>query len=293
MEGIIVKENYDGVTSRALQAWRELAGFQPIELFIFKNKSDAILQGFYKHKPNPSNLKLSDICEVPLFIARDKYGDEFRTSGCNCGYLGEGPRGTISILEELGIEDAESIVTYNAVIYIDMKNGTPKVEAGKSVFDDYLRDPITRTFESASIYLYEEGIVFTEKRYSRDTISFLKFYLERVIDEVESVSFLVDEEKISNYGRQVPQLHEERVLDFPISVRGRNGVEIWLKSYLFNDRRLEEQSIVNEVLDTLGFPSLNREQTFLDKMKKTFSGSPVESSVLVSLESGELKVQPI
>ncbi|MBE2978456.1 hypothetical protein [Priestia megaterium] len=115
-------------------------------MFIYKNGTDAILQGFYKYNPNPYVLGLYDICEVPNFIARDKYGDEFRTSGLNCGYVGEGPRGAIAILEKLGIENAEHIVTRNSVLYIDMKSSTPKVEAGRSVFDDYLKGPMERTF---------------------------------------------------------------------------------------------------------------------------------------------------
>lgn len=293
MEGIIVKENYDGVPRRASQVWKELKTFEPVELFIYKNGTDAILQGFYKYNPNPHVLGLYDICEVPHFIARDKYGDEYRTSGLNCGYVGEGSRGTIAILEELGIENAEHIVTENSVLYIDMKNGTPKVEAGRSVFDDYLKDPMERTFESARVYHYGERLVFTELNDSRDTLGFLKFYLKRVIDEVEAVYFLMDEDETLPYRRRAPERYKDRVMDFPIAVRGKNGVEIWLKSHLTSNQRLEEQPIVNKVLDTVGFPALNREQTILDKVKKTLSGKPVENSALVRIESGELKVHYI
>lgn len=98
MEGLIVKENYEGVTRKALKSWRELEGFEPVEVFVFKQGHDAILNGFYKYKSHPDNIAISEICEVPHLVLRDKYGDEFRTNGCNCGYGGEGPHGTISIL---------------------------------------------------------------------------------------------------------------------------------------------------------------------------------------------------
>lgn len=290
MQSTILKENYDGVTRRALQAWKELRMFEPVEFFIYKNSTDAILQGFYKYNPNPHVLGLYNIEEVPNFIARDKYGDEFRTSGLNCGYGGEGPRGTIAILEELGVEDAEHIVTGNSVIYIDMKSDTPKIEAGRSVFDDYLKNPMERTFESARVYHYGERLVFTELNDSRDTLRFLKFYLERVIDEVESVYFLVDEDGNLSYRRRAPERYTDRVMDFPIAVRGKNGVEIWLKSPLTSNHRLEEQPIVKEVLETVGFPSLNREQSILEKVKNTLSGKPIESPAVVTVESGQLKL---
>ncbi|MBE2978455.1 hypothetical protein [Priestia megaterium] len=118
----------------------------------------------------------------------------------------------------------------------------------------------------------------------------MKFYLERVIDEVEAVYFLMGEDETLPYRRRAPERYTDRVMDFPISVRGKNGVEIWLKSHLTSNERLEEQLIVNEVLDIVGFPTLNREQTILDKVKKTLSGKPVENSALVRIESGELKV---
>lgn len=290
MQSTIVKENYDGVTRRALQAWKELRMFKPVEFFIYKNSTDAILQGFYKYNPNPHVLGLYNIEEVPNFIARDKYGDEFRTSGLNCGYGGEGPRGTIAILEELGVENAEHIVTGNSVIYIDMKSGTPKIETGRSVFDDYFKNPMERTFESARVYHYGERLVFTELNNSRDTLGFLKFYLERVIDEVESVYFLVGEDGNLSYRRRAPERYTDRVMDFPIAVRGKNGVEIWLKSPLPSNHRLEEQPIVKEVLETVGFPSLNREQSILEKVKNTLSGKPIESPAVVTVESGQLKL---
>lgn len=290
MQGTIVKENYDGVTRRALQAWKELRTFEPVEFFIYKNSTDAILQGFYKYNSNPHVLGLYNIEEVPHFIARDKYGDEFRTSGLNCGYAGEGPRGSIAILEDLGIENAEHIVTGNSIIYIDMKRGTPKIEAGGSVFDDYLKNPMERTFKSARVYHYGERLVFTELNDSRDTLGFLKFYLERVIDEVESVYFLVDGDKNLSYRRRAPERYTDHVMDFPIAVRGKNGVEIWLKSPLTSNQRLEEQSIVNEILETVGFPFLNREQSILDKVKNTLSGKPIESPAVVTVESGHLEL---
>lgn len=290
MEGTIVKENYDGVTKRSLQAWNELKTFEPVELFIYKNSTDAILQGFYKYKPNPYVQGLYDIHEVPHFIAKDKYGDEFRTSGLNCGYGGEGPRGTISILKQLGVDNAERIVTGNAVVYIDMKHGNPKVEAGRSVFDDYLRDPMERTFESAKVYNYGERLVFTESDESRDTLGFLKFYLERVIDEVEAVYFLVDEDEILSYRRRAPKRYTDRIMDFPIAIRGKNGIEIWLKPYLSNIKRLEEQTIVKNVLEVVGFPPLNRDQGILDKVKNTLSGKPIERSAVVIVESGQLEL---
>lgn len=292
MHDTIVKENYDGVTRRALRAWRELEGFQPVEIFVFKHGHDAVLQGFYKYKPNMSNMYISDICEVSQFIARDIHGNEFRTNGCNCGYGGEGPRGTISILEELGIKDAERIVTQNSIVYIDMKDDTPKVEASRSVFDDYVRRPMEQTFEGARVHKYGDKLVFAEQKYSKDTIGFLKFYLERVIDKVESVSFLVDKETILSYGRQIPHLPSKPIVDYPIAVRGKNGVEIWLHSYLFNTKKLEEQSIVNKVLEAINFPFLKREYTILDKVKQALSGKSIERSVTVSLEAGEIKVHP-
>lgn len=140
------------------------------------------------------------------------------------------------------------------------------------------------------MYHYGERLAFTELNDSRDTLSFLKFYLERVIDEVEAVYFLMGEDETLPYRRRAPERYTDRVMDFPISVRGKNGVEIWLKSHLTSNERLEEQLIVNEVLDIVGFPTLNREQTILDKVKKTLSGKPVENSALVRIESGELKV---
>lgn len=192
------------------------------------------------------------------------------------------------------MEGATRIVTQNSLIYIDLKGEKPRVEASKSMFDDYLRrSMVEQIFKGASAYQYGNDLVFVEQKNSRDTIGFLKYYLERVIDDVELVSFLVDKEKICRYGRQVPHYPSSPMIDYPIAVKGKNGIEIWLNSHLFNNQRLEEQSIVNQVLEVVNFPLLDREYTMLDKVKQALSGEPLEKSISISVEEGILNITQI
>jgi hypothetical protein len=43
-----------------------------------------------------------------LMILRDHEGNEIRLSGCTSGYNGEGPRGSLRILREVGVSDVDA-----------------------------------------------------------------------------------------------------------------------------------------------------------------------------------------
>jgi len=50
-------------------------------------------------------------------------------SGFCCGYVGEGPNGTLTILTKLGMDrtEAEHAVYYRENITVSMRNGKPKI----------------------------------------------------------------------------------------------------------------------------------------------------------------------
>jgi len=56
---------------------------------------------------------------------------------------------------------------------------------------------------------------------------------------------------------------------------------------------MEEQPIVKQVLGTVAFPFLNREQSILDKIKNILSENSVEIPVSITVSWGELKVHYI
>jgi hypothetical protein len=56
--------------------------------------------------------------------------DVLALSGCNCGYAGEGPRGAITILADIGVpEDQYKEVISNKYLLFTLVNGTWSCEA--------------------------------------------------------------------------------------------------------------------------------------------------------------------
>lgn len=43
-------------------------------------------------------------------------------SGCNCGYGGEGPHGSVEVLRLLGVEGVENDVFHNRHVKLDLRN---------------------------------------------------------------------------------------------------------------------------------------------------------------------------
>ena len=88
---------------------------------------------------------------VPLMVLRDSEGQEMWLQSCNCGYRGEGPRGTKIILkslidakelfgDDLHLDDLEDLVSENRVLKIFRSGETASFDVlaqKKSAFEAY------------------------------------------------------------------------------------------------------------------------------------------------------------
>ncbi len=100
---------------------------------ILKDKGDGIteesLEFFWDNRK-----KLGEITEVKMFNHRDELyplrlkdinRNEIWLSGCNAGFCGEGPSGTLRLLEELDLlhAAARTLVTRNASFVLKVQGG--------------------------------------------------------------------------------------------------------------------------------------------------------------------------
>ncbi|PHD71669.1 hypothetical protein COF64_22715 [Bacillus sp. AFS043905] len=92
------------VLEKAEQTWDDykIDFLDPSYILITRNREDAIERGYFQ----PSEYEYADgtnSVDAPTFIIKNQWGKELWLDGCNCGYGGQGPRGSERILKDIGL----------------------------------------------------------------------------------------------------------------------------------------------------------------------------------------------
>lgn len=272
--------NYDS-TSEVISKLEEVKNKlgEITHIFVYFDSFDAVLDGFYIVAENSlQNLKE---LESARFILRDINGNEVWLHNLNCGYLGEGPSGSKTVLEELGVpEELSEFVkdsNYDIVKYFKNEDGEFEVHKHKSNF--------TRVTESRADLYYTNGkIVCLQNRkhylnYAKETEKFLHEYLSVVPNPSDIIIFNTKESAIEHgyFGRDF----FGREIVYQVILRDTIGRELWLSPEVDNNGPLKYQKSVKQILEYCGLAvDKEKEKTFsqilLDWLTKKPKLVPIE-----------------
>ncbi|WP_313559160.1 hypothetical protein [Ruminiclostridium cellobioparum] len=257
--------NYSGTTSKSLQFYREnIDKLSAIcAIFIYGQDFDAILDDFYEIEDDFEFGNLRRVVN-PTFVIRDINGDELWLGGVNCGYNGEGPRGSKTILKEIGIsEEIIEKISYHNVIKL-FKDGDRW-----EVFYHGSRINYVKTFfePSAHIYFCRDRLVLVEsfiRRWDADPLLLLEKYRAFIPDPREINIFESDKQAI-DYGYSMPEIGTFRNAAFKMIITDQSGRQLWLNQHIDRSVSIEKQDKVQEVIKYLGFDL--KELRLTDKIK--------------------------
>lgn len=246
-------------------------------IYIFFDEIDAAIRNFYV----ASNFKIRELyhIETPHFIIKDKNGQELWLGACNCGYCGTGPRGSQTVLSvlrdtkrlgnfNLSNEEIENIL-FNRVVNIFIDNeGNADIIESESLID---QSHNKRDF-SANIYLFRNHLVLLQDSCSiwnkndKYPLGVIEKYRAFIPDPQEILFFPTKQQAIeAGYTGSLTHTLNDEVYCFII--RDATGRELWLNPLIDNQKPLNKQNNVCEILKFCGFEiDTNNTNTITSKL---------------------------
>lgn len=250
-------ENTQKSVSFALEQLNQMSSISAV--FIFFSTLDAVLHNFYvlsDHQPTLGELQ--DIT-VPHMIIRDSDGREMWLGGCNCGYGGEGPHGSESVLEYLGLssELIEPIFTHDVVQYYRTPSGWD-INARPSHFDRR-REGLTIHNGNASLSMHRGQLVLlkTGPKFPHDSDSdliTLERYQAFIPNPIELTIYKSKEEAIAGGFYDVNRQWEYRgTRTYRVIIRDQSGRQLWLDPPISEKEPIGQQERLVNILKYCGF----------------------------------------
>lgn len=267
--GVVYFDNA-GSTSRSLEYYFQNKGkLSEIHgIYIYFSEIDPIVDGYYRNVGSNDHSTLQKLTN-PHMVIKDIEGNAIWLVACNCGYGGEGPSGSLSILRDLDIltEEIESIVRSYDVVKI------VKHQKGWEVFK---RDGIVKRNDMfgannshADLYLLNNNLVLVQSRYfgwDSNPIEILSKYIEFIPSPTEITVFSTIEQAIE-YGYVIQgsgYLYKDEV--YSVIIKDYTGRQLWLSPHLSGDNIFKLDEDVVKIIDILGFDI--KEDSLTDTAKK-------------------------
>lgn len=204
------------------------------KVFIYKNDSDAAWDGFYR--PHRDRYKDGDFeqLEFPHMVLRDIHGKEMWLYGCNCGYGGEGPHGSMEILEKLGFEESlREEVRYSRVVKFFRRKDDSWEFIGRG----------PTPFVEPCMY---RGNLAVMVEYDDPTS--LKWLRSFILDPVQLQVF-ENEEEAKDYGYDTGSIYEFRDDWYPIVVEDLSGRLALIRHSLYQFKIKEHLPFIMELFN--------------------------------------------
>jgi hypothetical protein len=232
-----------------------------IAIFIFFDELDAALHDFYTfsmYQPSIGELKELDL---PRMVLRDVDGKEIWLNGCNCGYNGEGPHGTESVLECLGLtpEQIAPVFRHEVVQYYLDQSEQWDIIARPSHFDPKRRKVSSLTDGKASLYMFRDQLVLlqTGARYvTRENPAEVTLFRHQAFipNPVEVTIFQTNEEAIdAGYFNAGRQWEYRGTRPYRLIIRDQSGRQLWLDPLMSNKEPIGKQELLVNLLNYCGF----------------------------------------
>ncbi|MCS1352792.1 hypothetical protein [Mechercharimyces sp. CAU 1602] len=243
-----------GTTHKSLKFFSEHKEYldQIKSIYVYFNHMDAILDGYYEI-PSMMNGERFQYLDSPLMIIRDIKEQEVWLGGCNCGYGGTGPHGSMDLLTDLGLDN-------------EMVQLIPNHHVVK-----YLRDPQDASWEAichkgtgGGVYLHQNQFTLLNSSPDSEALEFVQRYQQFIPDPISLTIFENNEEITENdyYCEKENEFYNTVIQD-------RSGRKICLNPMIYN-QPLNQQDHWIGILNTFGF-SMPENESFFDKIKRAFS----------------------
>lgn len=251
---------------------------------IFFEQFDAIINGNFRKAAENEIMPRMCSLEAPHMVVRDTEGKEIWLSGCNCGYGGAGPNGSIRILKKIGVpsELLENVYYHNILHYYwdedcgwqvryekshirECESSVSKYKANNFYADIVLRDDNLVLLEKAHHYCFYDADPkpFLEK-YSQFIPSPIRILL--LTDEQAKRLGYIDYRKFGN-----AQIYNLIIID-------SSGRELWLSIDVDDKLPFNKQYTLLDLLTRCGF-ELATTDALSDKIKKWLGLMPINAGV--------------
>jgi hypothetical protein len=237
-------------------------------VYMYFNDIDPIVDGYYENIGSSEHPELQKLAN-PHMVIKDTEGNAIWLGGCNCGYGGEGPGGSIRILRDLGIltDEIEALVrSYDVVKIVKNQQGWEPFKRDGIV---KRKDMFGRTDAYADLYLLENNLVLVQSRHfgwDSNPIEILNKYIEFIPSPTEITIFSTTEQA-REYGYFIKgsgYMHRDEV--YPVIIKDYTGRQLWLSPYLDLDDVFKLNDDVVKIVDILGFDI--KEDSLTDTAKK-------------------------
>jgi hypothetical protein len=252
--------DYSGTTSKSLTFFEDNISrlSNVVSIFIYFEKMDALLNNFFMPSGDYQGYLLQGL-HIPHFIIRDVEGKELWLGGCNCGYNGAGPNGSIEILDYLEKSSAIKLPpNYSDVIFSNKIVNFFVNEDGST--ETVTRDCIVDSFDgngSVNAYYHTKRLVLLH-----DALPSYKSDVEKTII-TKYRAFIPNPTEVIFFPK--PNMAREAgYIDlyqntYNVIIVDATGRELWLNSCNISITPSHKQDNVREILELCGFDFGNNE----------------------------------
>lgn len=230
-------------------------------IFIYNDDFDAVINNFYFPDDMYINEKLRYLL-TPKMIIRDIWDQEIWLMGCNCGYGGEGPRGTNRVIQDLIIqkkitlnlssEKIWDLICGSRVIniYFDPEGEENIVAKETAINNDIGKES---AFVSGQLYLYASKPVLMQSPslHGNDLLFFNK-YRAFVPNPVEILLYTDSTSAIKD-GYIFGSTLRNTKGPFKLIIKDQSGRELWLQTNIAKEISLQQHENLNNILVASGF----------------------------------------
>lgn len=252
--------DYSGSTRKSINFFKENRKNigEIIAIFVYFEEYDAAMDSFYIPSENERYGDLR-IINAPHMVIRDISGREIWLGGCNSGYGGEGPHGTIRILNmlkksgDLNIsEDDIEKVLYNRIVKIF------KDENGKIEFITH-ESPLEKKktifySNNLELYYFRNNLVLvqdTHSMWNESDVSDLEIYQNFIPNPIQVKIFQTHKQaKEEGYVKPGSAFSES---SYRLIIFDESGRQVWLDPYVDDTKAISYQNNLVQMLKYCGF----------------------------------------
>jgi len=238
------------------------------EIRIYRYKQDAARDGYFE-VGSPFFGILHDYA-APTMVIRAKNGVQLWLLGCNCGYGGEGPQGTVDILLDaqksgllrttLSKEEWEDYVFCETKCIISQADdGTMTCREESEAIrdrDQKLDEAKQYLFSTVQLFARDGHLVLVQsdnpmRSTEAEKAVYLQLYMDYIPNPVSFTCFPTREAAKNNgyYG----MTSEGEMKGYQIILVDASGTEIWFESLKDSKISLTKNETIRELFQTLGY----------------------------------------
>lgn len=230
-------------------------------VYVYFDEIDAAFNNFYLCSNQYSTGSLMHV-EIPHLVIRDINGKELWLGACNCGYGGEGPHGTKTVLRRLRDgdrlkinytdEQLEELIYHRVINIYTNESQYADVIFRESVINDNSYNFTARLFSlNNHLVLLQDNSISWDMR-DRYSYAVLDKYRAFIPQPIEIIIFPTYQMALDagyvgfSFKSNVPQAYR-------VIIRDTSGRELWLNPDINNEKPIHKQDNIREILKACGY----------------------------------------